>query len=218
MLLWLLTAVAGHGFPAWYTRKGLESGYILLLQLHHFVLNNVRDEPPTLMAHKTFPPKKKTLVFHSIISKCFFFGKKKHLHCIYSRSTTTVVVRSAIYTSTVSAWFNNAFLFKRRKHCRYVRTWYPRTTVHTSTTTNYNVYLVYTLAVSAQPAQPIFRGGFCTVSHFVAQGLLDFDPFARIDEEGVGGLISTALEKARAKQPDIKVRSLYGIHTWYETS
>lgn len=42
------------------------------------------------------------------------------------------------------------------------------------------------------------------------QGLLDFDPFARIDEEGVGGLIRTALEKARAKQPDTKVRSLQG--------
>ncbi|CAN0426738.1 unnamed protein product, partial [Hapterophycus canaliculatus] len=37
------------------------------------------------------------------------------------------------------------------------------------------------------------------------QGLLDFDPFARIDEEGVGGLIKTALEKARAKQPGTKV-------------
>lgn len=41
------------------------------------------------------------------------------------------------------------------------------------------------------------------------QGLLDFDPFARIDEEGVGGLIKTALEKARAKQPNTKVIKVY---------
>ena len=50
---------------------------------------------------------------------------------------------------------------------------------------------------------------------FFAQGLLDFDPFARIDEEGVGGLISTALEKARAKHPDTKVRGLHGTRELY---
>lgn len=38
------------------------------------------------------------------------------------------------------------------------------------------------------------------------KGLLDFDPFARIDEEGVGGLIKTALSKARDVSKDIKVR------------
>lgn len=38
------------------------------------------------------------------------------------------------------------------------------------------------------------------------QGLLDFDPFARIDEEGVGGIIGTALGKARGVNGDIKVR------------
>lgn len=43
------------------------------------------------------------------------------------------------------------------------------------------------------------------IGRYQEQGLLDFDPFARIDEEGVGGLIRTALEKARAKQPDTKV-------------
>lgn len=38
------------------------------------------------------------------------------------------------------------------------------------------------------------------------QGLLDFDPFARIDEEGVGGLINMAVDKARTKQPETKVK------------
>lgn len=47
------------------------------------------------------------------------------------------------------------------------------------------------------------RVGDC--ARVVEQGLLDFDPFARIDEEGVGSLIKTALEKARAKQPETKV-------------
>ena len=39
------------------------------------------------------------------------------------------------------------------------------------------------------------------------QGLVDFDPFARIDEEGVGDLIKMAIEKARATQPETKVIS-----------
>lgn len=45
------------------------------------------------------------------------------------------------------------------------------------------------------------------------QGLLDFDPFARIDEEGVGGLIRTALEKARARQPETKVLYKFVFHS-----
>lgn len=47
----------------------------------------------------------------------------------------------------------------------------------------------------------------CDCARVVDQGLLDFDPFARIDEEGVGSLIRTALEKARAKQPETKVKT-----------
>ena len=39
------------------------------------------------------------------------------------------------------------------------------------------------------------------------QGLVDFDPFARIDEEGVGGLIKMAIEKASVTQPETKVIS-----------
>nr|AIT69949.1 pyruvate orthophosphate dikinase [Sargassum henslowianum]AIT69950.1 pyruvate orthophosphate dikinase [Sargassum henslowianum]AIT69954.1 pyruvate orthophosphate dikinase [Sargassum vachellianum] len=43
------------------------------------------------------------------------------------------------------------------------------------------------------------------IGRYQEQGLLDFDPFARIDEEGVGGLINMAIEKARTKQPETKV-------------
>eukprot|EP00903_Cladosiphon_okamuranus_P013193 g12305.t1 len=43
------------------------------------------------------------------------------------------------------------------------------------------------------------------IGRYQQEGLLDFDPFARIDEEGVGSLIKTALEKARAKQPETKI-------------
>nr|AIT69957.1 pyruvate orthophosphate dikinase [Sargassum horneri] len=43
------------------------------------------------------------------------------------------------------------------------------------------------------------------IGRYQEQGLLDFDPFARIDEEGVGGLINMAIGKARTKQPKTKV-------------
>ncbi|CAM9564819.1 unnamed protein product [Sphacelaria rigidula] len=43
------------------------------------------------------------------------------------------------------------------------------------------------------------------IGRYSEQGLLDFDPFARIDEEGVGGIIGSALEKARSVNKDIKV-------------
>eukprot|EP00752_Nemacystus_decipiens_P009745 g8703.t1 len=43
------------------------------------------------------------------------------------------------------------------------------------------------------------------IGRYQQEGLLDFDPFARIDEEGVGSLVKTALEKARAKQPGTKI-------------
>ena len=36
---------------------------------------------------------------------------------------------------------------------------------------------------------------------------MDYDPFARIDEERVAGLIKMAIEKARATQPETKVIS-----------
>ncbi|CAN0466931.1 unnamed protein product [Ascophyllum nodosum] len=37
------------------------------------------------------------------------------------------------------------------------------------------------------------------------EGLVDFDPFARVDEKRVGGLIKMAIEKARATQPETTV-------------
>nr|AIT69948.1 pyruvate orthophosphate dikinase [Ishige okamurae] len=43
------------------------------------------------------------------------------------------------------------------------------------------------------------------IGRYSEQGLLDFDPFARIDEDGVGGLVSSALAKAREAAPETKV-------------
>lgn len=61
---------------------------------------------------------------------------------------------------------------------------------------------VYSIECSLYPPAP---RGDCT--RVIVQGLLDFDPFDRIDEEGVGSLVKIALEKARAKQPETKVDS-----------
>ncbi len=52
----------------------------------------------------------------------------------------------------------------------------------------------------------VFACAFRT-NQSIRQGLLDFDPFARIDEEGVGSVIKIALEKARGKQPGTKVKA-----------
>lgn len=60
------------------------------------------------------------------------------------------------------------------------------------------------------PSSPPRLGCSCSYydwTRVVDQGLLDFDPFARIDEEGVGRLIRIGLEKARAEQPETKVKA-----------
>jgi pyruvate,orthophosphate dikinase len=40
---------------------------------------------------------------------------------------------------------------------------------------------------------------------YVEQGILEHDPFVSIDEEGIGQLISMAVEKGRATRPDLKL-------------
>ena len=45
----------------------------------------------------------------------------------------------------------------------------------------------------------------------MARGLLDSDPFARLDEEGVGALMALATEKGRSVKADLKL-GLCGEH------
>jgi pyruvate,orthophosphate dikinase len=40
---------------------------------------------------------------------------------------------------------------------------------------------------------------------YVEQGILPVDPFAQLDEEGVGVLVATACEKGRAAKPALKL-------------
>jgi len=49
------------------------------------------------------------------------------------------------------------------------------------------------------------------IPDYVAQGVFAHDPFHRIDEEGVGEIISIATERARAVKPDISI-GLCGEH------
>jgi pyruvate,orthophosphate dikinase len=41
--------------------------------------------------------------------------------------------------------------------------------------------------------------------HYVERGILPVDPFAQLDEEGVGALVAMACEKGRAARPDLKL-------------
>ncbi len=41
--------------------------------------------------------------------------------------------------------------------------------------------------------------------HYVEQRILPADPFARLDEEGVGALVTMACERGRASRPDLKL-------------
>jgi pyruvate,orthophosphate dikinase len=43
------------------------------------------------------------------------------------------------------------------------------------------------------------------VPHYQDQGIVERSPFARVDEEGVGGLVEMAVERGRAARPDLEV-------------
>jgi pyruvate,orthophosphate dikinase len=43
------------------------------------------------------------------------------------------------------------------------------------------------------------------LSRYLEEGILPFDPFDRLDESGVGQLVSMATERGKAARPDLKV-------------